>query len=453
MSVERLERVGIRGGERMAKNACIVPWSMLAVGPDGRMTFCCDVTKPLVVDGRDASVYRDSIETVWNAAELVAVRTEMARGGRPEACASCWKREDAGGVSRRLLLNEAYSNMGGELELATLPQRGADTAFRLEGRPDWFILELGNVCNLKCRTCHPLFSSRIAQDPVHSAWALGGSDAKNGATRLSLKPDNTPAWFQDVGAMADMVAGSGNGNGNGNAILSLMGGEPFLIKNTWRLLRALVERGEAHRFLVGLATNGQQQSRELAELAPHFRGFGLSVSVDGHGRLYEYLRHGANWATLVDNLRWYREVAKVHVSVVPTFQNGNALDIVTLLHFLDEQGLNVSYNVVVDPPYLRPANLPPSVRAIAAERIRSYLDSECRPENVEVVRSYWDALQMAGDDFDPALFEKFMTFTNDLDADRAESIAEAAPDLVALARAAGIEWSDSRRHASSSSSV
>ncbi|HEY8763329.1 MAG TPA: hypothetical protein VIM18_04000 [Solirubrobacteraceae bacterium] len=64
--------------------------------------------------------------------------------------------------------------------------------------------------------------------------------------------------------MADMIASGAEGN----AVLSLMGGEPFLIKHTWRLLDALVERGVAQNLLVGLATDGQQQSTKLAELAP-----------------------------------------------------------------------------------------------------------------------------------------------------------------------------------------
>jgi len=50
--------------------------------------------------------------------------------------------------------------------------------------------------------------------------------------------------------MADMIASGAEGN----AVLSLMGGEPFLIKHTWRLLDALVERGVAQNLLVGLAT-------------------------------------------------------------------------------------------------------------------------------------------------------------------------------------------------------
>ncbi len=134
------------------------------------------------------------------------------------------------------------------------------------------------------------------------------------------------------------------------------------------------------------------------------------------------------------------------LSVVPTLQNGNALDMVTLLRFLDEHELRLAYNEVTWPARLRPTNLPPSVRRIAARRLRDYLDVECRPANLAVVRAWCEVLEEAGDGFDAGLFGEFMTFTNDLDAGRGESLREAAPELVALVRAAGVEWSDERRH-------
>jgi len=431
---------GVRDGE----TTCVIPWSMLIVQPDGHLNFCVDVPDPLKVHGRPASIYDDTIEEIWNADELVAVRSEMAVGQRPDACARCWRREQAGGESRRMSFNQVYPTMGGPLDVKALGERGATTEFRLAGRPDWFLLKLGNVCTLRCRHCDPMNSSRIAADPVHSAWAGNEVPREGGArTRIRLAPPNTRPWFHDIDALADMIAGSGSDN----AILSLMGGEPFLIKDTWRLLRALVDRNASSRFLVGLATNGQQRSDELTDLAPHFRGIGLSVSIDGVGALYEYLRHGARWATLVENLDWFRDIARIQVSVVPSVQNYNVLDIVELLRFADERHLSIAYNVVIEPAFLRPANLPPMIRELAIDRLSAYLAHECRPENVESVKSYLHELRLVGDEFDRALFEEFMTFTNDLDRDRGERIGAAAPELVALVEEAGFDWSDATRYA------
>ena len=37
--------------------------------------------------------------------------------------------------------------------------------------PDHLHLEIGNVCNLKCRMCYSRYSSKIEQDPIHGKWA------------------------------------------------------------------------------------------------------------------------------------------------------------------------------------------------------------------------------------------------------------------------------------------
>jgi radical SAM protein with 4Fe4S-binding SPASM domain len=218
----------------MSKTACVIPWSTFAIGPDGRATFCCDVLEPLTVDGRMGSVYRDALDDLWNAPEIVQVRTAMARGEKPASCRRCWESEAAGGVSRRLLTNAAYRQLGGGLAIEALAREGAESGYRLARGPDWFILELGNVCNLKCRSCSPLFSSSIAVDPIQAAWSTDAQAPAPGTRparhRLKLVPKNSSAWFEDVDVMVDMIAGSCGGN----AMLSLIGGEPFLINHTWR---------------------------------------------------------------------------------------------------------------------------------------------------------------------------------------------------------------------------
>ncbi len=132
---------------------------------------------------------------------------------------------------------------------------------------------------------------------------------------------------------------------------------------------------------------------------------------------------------------------------MPTLQNCNALDIVTLLRFLDQHQLRLAYNVVSWPARLSPANLPLSVRGIAAERLRCYLQDESRPANAAVVAAYIEALEEVGDEFDDGLFAEFMTFTNDLDASRSQNLGEVAPELLALVRAAGVQSSHQRRYA------
>ena len=92
----------------ISKTACVIPWTNFVVRPDGAAHFCCDVMSILEVNGRPGNVSRDSLDDLWNADELVQIRSAMARGEKPASCSACWKQEARGVVSRRLLMNPAY---------------------------------------------------------------------------------------------------------------------------------------------------------------------------------------------------------------------------------------------------------------------------------------------------------------------------------------------------------
>jgi len=426
----------------MPRNACAVPFTTLDISPDGTPVICCQAPIPLTVDGRPASVGRDSLEAIWDAPELVSMRAAMARGEKPEACRLCWEQERVAPVSLRTAMNDAvYSLMGTEWSLSELMHESGKTGFRSSPLPRWYQLQLGNTCNLKCRSCSPVSSSRIAADRVHRAWSSNESDPPP-----SIIP-RSAVWFRDPGKIAEMV-----GTGDENIYVSLLGGEPFLIPEVWELLELLVERGSAKRIDLGLVSNGTRRHAQLERLVPEFRSVYVSVSIDGYGPMFEYLRHGARWSELVRNLEWLQAIPGLAIGVTPTLQNANALGAVKLLRFLDERELNIQYNVLSYPERLRATNLPSRVRRIATQRLQAYLDEECRPANRPVVRG-WVGLLDSDDPFDPNLFAEFMEFTNDLDASRSETLADADPELFALLRASGVHWSYGRRHATNAPAV
>jgi MoaA/NifB/PqqE/SkfB family radical SAM enzyme len=212
----------------MRDSMCVVPFSSLVIQPDGRANFCCDAPLSLTVDGRPGQLGRDAFDDLWNSVELVEVRGAMARGDRPVACQACWDREDKGITSRRHVYNSVYRQAEGEMDLVAVAEAARETGGRVERAPDWFVVELGSVCNLRCRSCGPLSSSRIAADPLHAAW----NDTRDLRRAPSGAHDGT--WFRQVDDLADMIAAGAQGT----AMLSLMGGEPLLIKQTWELLEA-----------------------------------------------------------------------------------------------------------------------------------------------------------------------------------------------------------------------
>jgi len=154
----------------------------------------------------------------------VEVRAAMARAKNPRACRVCWERR---GDGRRqpagLVMNVAYRQLGGRLAIEALSGEGARAATVWSAGRTGFILELGNVCNLKCRSCHPLFSSRIAADDVHTAWTTQPTPAAEATSRGTCDSHlrTRPSGSRISTPWRTLIA-SGAG---GNAMLSLIGGE------------------------------------------------------------------------------------------------------------------------------------------------------------------------------------------------------------------------------------
>ena len=93
------------------------------------------------------------------------------------------------------------------------------------------------------------------------------------------------------------------------AFVSLKGGEPMLNADVPALLQHLEERGVLGKVTVFVVTNGTTLDQQVLALLARAKQVALCVSVDGHGDLQTYIRHGASdLATIEHNLAVYAAV-------------------------------------------------------------------------------------------------------------------------------------------------
>ena len=111
--------------------------------------------------------------------------------------------------------------------------------------PTYFDLRLGNICNLKCTACKPLYSSQIERDAVHAPWI---TDAPY--TRLANRFGDRGEWFDAEGLVDEMVGMSGN-----LAMVQLAGGEPTINKTQIAFLTKLCTEGRAAAIDLTVVTN------------------------------------------------------------------------------------------------------------------------------------------------------------------------------------------------------
>ncbi len=158
------------------------------IRPEGKASLCCRAHNTITVNGRELSLHHDSFEDIWNSAYMRETRRKMVLGERVEACSGCYQMEREGGQSLRIHANtyEETLRRGGLDAVYQLARTAVSTKDGMAPPPSSLHFWLGNVCNLKCRMCHPHFSSQIAADRVHSRLSVGSAGL---GSRVVLLPD------------------------------------------------------------------------------------------------------------------------------------------------------------------------------------------------------------------------------------------------------------------------
>ena len=135
---------------------CMLPWIHLHAWPDGRAYPCCLAKAEHPV----GNFKTDSMQSIWNQEPMRQIRINMLNDKTCRECSDCYEQESAGFSSMR---NNSNKNFGQHIDLVdkTLPD-GTVPDFRLH----YWDVRFSNICNLKCRSCGSIFSSRWYDDDV-----------------------------------------------------------------------------------------------------------------------------------------------------------------------------------------------------------------------------------------------------------------------------------------------
>jgi hypothetical protein len=418
----------------MADTFCILPFRKLCVSPEGGARPCSAFNGRLQGAGGTLSVYRHSLDQIWNGEDMRGIRRAMHEGRRVDRCWQCVQHEDAGYQSTRTEYNRNWRGGWINEERLTPEEVMADSAARgyREEAPSFLLLMLGTLCNLKCRMCPAEASSSVNRDPVQTLWAGGPHEEMPRGAH----------WKESPEILAGLL-----GRPEQLRALRIYGGEPLVIREVGEILQRLIDRGVSQQIEVMLSTNASTAKPAWLGWTGSFRKLRLTISLDGIGPVFDYIRHPARWEQVRENIAFFRTLPRTEVVAGVTVQAYNLLQLVALFRYLDEQGIPFSGHSLISPVFLRSQVLPPGVRAVAAGRLRAYADDGCLPARRGFVLSLATGLESYGLDFDPLAFRDFMRFTNDLDASRGERFGLACAETFELIQADGLVWVHDTVHA------
>lgn len=233
---------------------------------------CCFVD-PLII--RETQITEDIINQspAWNE-----LQESMLKGERHPACAKCWRDEDLG-------INSPRQKSLVECEPFIKSKRIYDTKLR------FLEIIFGNTCNQACRMCNSFASSRLERidEILHEKNIIKHTPIKH----------KYPIW-QTI----DLL---------NIEYLQIMGGEPILQKEALDMMEYLLEQGVLKNLRFYLVTNCSRYINDRwKKILLEAKEVGITLSIDGIGKLNEYIRVGSEWSQVEENLLKYQTLANEH---------------------------------------------------------------------------------------------------------------------------------------------
>jgi len=408
----------------MSKTFCPLPWIHLGTHPHGGVTPCC--ISDMTAGKNRARNYTDhgdefynlndhTIDKHMNSDYFKEIRLEMLNDVEPKACTRCYQEERKGIKSKRIHESEVYSYYDSSYASRLT---GEDGSIPMDLR--FVELRLGNVCNIRCRTCNPASSSRWVKDYKEIVDSL--DFVNDGYAWLDHKHDFQ--WPEDENFYEDLFNCAPN-----MEVLYINGGEPTLIKAHWKYLRKLVESGRSKNIILWYNINMTNLPNEAIPLWKEFKEARICPSIDDLGDRNTYIRYPTNWEDVETNLR-----AVMHPQLTTRItQTVSAYSYAYLDEFLEWAPVPVDMNFVYDPDYLSPAVIPPVVRYEIHEKYRKTMGNN---HHLGTLLSMYD-----NDDWDETKWEHFCRYNDELDKIRKhkEGWREVFPELIELLEKHGIQ--------------
>lgn len=347
--------------EGFSKVGCVLPWAQLYLDTDSESRPCCLADAPPPQAPR-ALRSADDLMRAWNYPQLQKIRREMLSGRRPSDCWRCYDREDKGLTSSR---QESNTTFPGALDRIAAQ---ADSGGSVNGGLRAIDFRLGSTCNLRCRMCHPRYSSGLR--PEWEALRLEGG---------SEEADN--AWFEHDSLWRDLFASSPD-----LEHVTIAGGETLLSRRFHWLLDHLIEQGIAYRIALHFHTNLTVIDESVLRKLEKFKAVNMRVSLDGTGPVNGYIRHLSDWEKLTENMHLVNRWAKwpfIRVFMNVTVQAYNLLNLPDLIEFsLSLENFRPpKLQPIQEPAAFLVSTLPQELRDQAVERLRPYLRLKETPKS------------------------------------------------------------------------
>lgn len=322
---------------------CMLPWMHMHAFPDGRAYPCClaDYWHPV------GDLRKHSMEEVWNQPKYRTMRTNMLNERPCKECTKCYEQEQHGAFSMR---NDANRNYGHHIkDIEKTHEDGTHPEFKIR----YWDVRFSNLCNFRCRSCGPIFSSNWYNDHVKLYNRIPDVLGRDMA-RVEYTTGDEDGMLEQMEQHIPYLEQ-----------VYFAGGEPLIMKEHYYLLEKLIEYGKTD-VRIQYNTNFSElryKDKHVFDYWKHFKNVSVGASLDASGARAELLRKGADWSQTVDNReRMMKEVPHVDFYVSATVSAMNVLHVLDFHREWTELGLikakDWNINLCQSPNWYRPDIFP-----------------------------------------------------------------------------------------------
>ena len=351
---------------------CVLPWVSLEASPIGTVRPCCLAEEEIVDRNQNKFNLQSSrFDEIQNSDYMRQLRRDFLNARQPTTCRKCWNEERVGRTSKRMHTLDRLKHVINDVEWTE------------EAQPLVFLdLKLGNICNLKCRICGSWSSSQFATEELHF---MPDSEKKSSQHYRMLQAGSWPRHNEQFWKEIDQVLPH-------IKYIEFTGGEPFMIREHFEMLRGIADRGISHQVEIHYNTNGTQWPEDAEEIWQHFKTVEIAFSIDDLGERFEYQRTNARWDQVNANLQRFRDLRSKHknirLQVCSTINVFNVLYLEDLAHWIDQQEFDFVYwNMLHEPYYWSVATMPEKLKHEAVAKLTScQISHEHRVEFDRLIR-------------------------------------------------------------------
>ena len=278
---------------------CMAPWTHTYLSPQTERRMCCASREP----AQNFEQYIDTkagtgryipitLEEHWNSDHMRDVRRRMMAGETLPECEVC---------NDRLLNTDVYrsyfNQLFGDKYLQVVEQTDA-TGYTTMKPVSWDY-RFSNLCNFKCRMCGDMLSSSWESEQRQHNM-INWDNPKNTWMRPDIK-------YQIEQFQSSQIEQEFSDAVEDHRVEEVywVGGEPLMYEQHWRYMKRIIELGDGPnvyaRYNTNLSRINYRGINLFRDILSRTRDWQVCASLDGTGRIGEYIRSGLKYDSWLEN--------------------------------------------------------------------------------------------------------------------------------------------------------